>query len=146
LVIGVRDTHTLRTDDTMVAPADTAELLRKMPGANINSNGELTGNAQYRGMHGDRVNVMINGAHISSGGPNAMDAPLHYAPVAALESLTIRHGLTPVRAGQETSGGHVEAVRHSGHLDFSPKVEWTGRAYLGGQSINTGLVGTSSLS
>ena len=42
LVIGVRDTHTLRTDDTMVAPADTAELLIKMPGANINSNGELT--------------------------------------------------------------------------------------------------------
>ena len=146
LVIGVRDTHTLRTDDTMVAPADTAELLRKMPGANINSNGELTGIAQYRGMHGDRVNVMINGAHISSGGPNAMDAPLHYAPVAALESLTIRRGITPVSAGQETIGGHVEAVTHSGDFGFSDKFEWSGRAYLGGQSVNSGIVGSSFLS
>ena len=47
IVIGVRDTHTVRTDDTMVAPADTAELLKEMPGANVNRNGELTGIPQY---------------------------------------------------------------------------------------------------
>ena len=32
IVTGVRDTHTVRTDDTLVAPPDTAQLLRKMPG------------------------------------------------------------------------------------------------------------------
>jgi iron complex outermembrane recepter protein len=142
LVIGVRDSHTVRTDDTMVAPADTAELLKKMPGANVNRNGELTGVAQYRGMHGDRVNVMINGAHVSSGGPNAMDAPLHYAPVAVLESLTIRRGITPVSAGQETLGGHIEAVTYSGEFGDSIQFEWGGRTYLGAQSVNGGLVGS----
>ena len=145
IVIGVRDTHTLITDNTMVAPADTAELLRKMPGANINSNGELTGIAQYRGMHGDRVNITINGAHVSSGGPNAMDAPLHYAPVATLESLTIRRGISPVSAGQETIGGHVDAVTYSGDFGISNDFRWAGRTYLGGQSSNNGLVGSAFL-
>lgn len=145
IVIGVRDTHTLRTDNTMVAPADTAELLRKMPGANINSNGELTGIAQYRGMHGDRVNIAINGARVSSGGPNAMDAPLHYAPVAALESLTIRRGITPVSVGQETIGGHVDAVTYSGDFGTSNDFDWAGRTYLGGQSANNGIVGSAFL-
>jgi len=146
IVIGVRDTHTVRTDDTMVAPADTAELLKKMPGANINKNGELTGIAQYRGMHGDRVNVSINGAHISSGGPNAMDAPLHYAPVAMLESLTINRGIVPVSAGQETIGGNVEAQTYSGEFGDSTGFSFNGRTYLGAQSVNGGSVGSVLLS
>lgn len=146
VIIGARDSHTVRTDDVMVAPADTAELLKKMPGANVNRNGELTGVAQYRGMHGDRVNVMINGAHVSSGGPNAMDAPLHYAPVAALESLTISRGITPVSAGQETIGGHLEAVTYSGEFGDNSEFEWGGRTYLGAQSVNQGLVGSLFLS
>lgn len=146
VIIGARDTHTLRTDDTMVAPPDTTELLKKMPGANVNKNGELTGIAQYRGMHGDRVNVSINGAHVSSGGPNAMDAPLHYAPVAILESLTISRGIAPVSAGQETLGGHVEAVTYSGDFGDSSQFEWAGRTYLGAQSVNSGLVGSAFVS
>lgn len=146
LVIGVQDTHTVRTDDTMVAPADTAELLKKMPGANINKNGELTGIAQYRGMFGDRINVSINGAHVSSGGPNAMDAPLHYAPVALIESLSISRGIVPVSAGQETIGGHVHAQTYSGEFGSSSGFEVAGRAYLGGQSVNNGSVASSLLS
>ncbi len=146
VVIGARDSHTVRTDDVMVAPADTAELLKKMPGANVNRNGELTGVAQYRGMHGDRINVVINGAHVSSGGPNAMDAPLHYAPVAALESLTISRGITPVSAGQETIGGHMEAITYSGDFGDSNDFEWGGRTYFGAQSVNQGLVGSVFLS
>ena len=106
-VVGVRDTHTVMTEDTLVAPPDTAQLLRRMPGANINKNGELTGIAQYRGMFGDRIKVSVNGAQISGAGPNAMDSPLHYAPVAILESLTINRGIAPVSTGQETIGGYV---------------------------------------
>lgn len=103
LVIGVQDTHTVVTDDTLVAPADTAQMLRKMPGANINKNGELTGIAQYRGMFGDRISVAVDGAQISGAGPNAMDAPLSYAPVALLQSLTINRGIAPVSSAQAIS-------------------------------------------
>ena len=62
IVVGVQDSHTVATDDTLVAPADTAQMLRKMPGANLNKNGELTGIAQYRGMFGDRISVAVDGA------------------------------------------------------------------------------------
>jgi len=58
-VVGVRDSHTVIVDDTLVATPDTAQLLRKMPGANVNKNGELTGIAQYRGMFGDRPNPSL---------------------------------------------------------------------------------------
>lgn len=146
LVIGVQDTHTVRTDDTMVAPADTAELLKKMPGANVNKNGELTGLAQYRGMFGERINVSINGTHINPGGPNAMDAPLHYAPVALIESLSVSRGIAPVSAGQETIGGHVSATTYSGEYGASNDFNVAGRSYFGGQSVNSGSVVSTLLS
>src|SRR6056300_595695 len=116
LVLGVQDSHTIVTDDTLVAPADTAQMLRKMPGANIIKNGELTGIAQYRGMFGDRISVAVDGAQISGAGPNAMDAPLSYAPVALLESLTINRGIAPVSSAQETIGGYIQANTYSGEF------------------------------
>jgi iron complex outermembrane receptor protein len=146
IVTGVRDTHTVRTDDTLVAPPDTAQLLRKMPGANINKNGELTGIAQYRGMFGDRIRVSVDGAPIAGAGPNAMDAPLHYAPVALLESLTINRGISPVSAGQETIGGYVEAQTYSGEYGNSGDFEFAGRTYFGLQSVNEGSVASGFFS
>ncbi|MGB0231879.1 MAG: TonB-dependent receptor plug domain-containing protein, partial [Pseudohongiellaceae bacterium] len=116
IVVGVQDSHTVATDDTLVAPADTAQMLRKMPGANLNKNGELTGIAQYRGMFGDRISVAVGGAQISGAGPNSMDAPLSYAPVALLESLTINRGIAPVSTAQETIGGYIQAKTYSGEF------------------------------
>lgn len=145
IVTGVRDTHTVRTDDTLVAPPDTGQLLRRMPGANVNKNGELTGIAQYRGMSGNRMNVSINNAKISSGGPNAMDAPLHYAPVALLESLTINRGITPVSAGQETIGGNVSAETYRGDFTTSNDFELQSRTYFGAQSVSEGVVASGFL-
>lgn len=145
-VIGVRDTHTVVTEDTLVAPPDTAQLLRKMPGANINKNGELTGIAQYRGMFGDRIRVSVNGAQINGAGPNAMDAPLHYAPVAILESLTINRGIASVSSGQETIGGYVQAQTYTGDYGGSGDFEFNGRTYFGVQSVNEGAVASGFFS
>ena len=58
---------------------DTATVLKEIPGANVNSNGPVTGIAQYRGLYGDRVAVSIDQLGVISGGPNAMDTPLFYA-------------------------------------------------------------------
>lgn len=146
IVIGVRDTHTVVTDDTLVAPSDTAQMLRKMPGANINKNGELTGIAQYRGMFGDRIRVSVDGAQVSGAGPNSMDAPLSYAPVALLQSLTINRGITPVSAGQETIGGYVEAKTYAGEFTNSGDFSFDGRTYFGAQSINDGIVASGFFS
>lgn len=146
LVVGVQDSHTVVTDDTLVAPADTAQMLRKMPGANINKNGELTGIAQYRGMFGDRINVAVDGAQISGAGPNAMDAPLSYAPVALLESLTINRGIAPVSSAQESIGGYIQAKTYSGEFGSSADFELAGRTYFGTQSINDGVVASGFFS
>jgi iron complex outermembrane receptor protein len=145
-VLGVRDSHTVVTDDTLVAPADTAQMLRKMPGANINKNGELTGIAQYRGMWGDRISVAVDGAQISGAGPNAMDAPLSYAPVALLESLTINRGIAPVSAAQETIGGYIQANTYSGEFGNSSDFEFGGRTYFGTQTVNEGMVASGFFS
>jgi iron complex outermembrane receptor protein len=146
LVIGVQDTHTVVTDDTLVAPADTAQMLRKMPGANINKNGELTGIAQYRGMFGDRISVAVDGAQISGAGPNAMDAPLSYAPVALLESLTINRGIAPVSSAQESIGGYIQAKTYSGEFGNSNDFEFAGRTYFGTQTVNEGVVASGFFS
>lgn len=139
LVTGISDTSELTTSDRMLAAPDAGELLRRLPGANINKNGELTGIAQYRGMFGNRVNVAINGMPISSGGPNAMDSPLHYAPLAMLEAITLHRGITPVSLGLETIGGSLEASTFKG--DFKgPNFEFNSKIYLGGQTLNNGDV------
>lgn len=146
VVIGVQDTHTVVTDDTLVAPADTAQMLRMMPGANINKNGELTGIAQYRGMFGDRIKVSVDGAQISGAGPNSMDAPLSYAPVALLQTLTINRGIAPVSSGQETIGGYVQAQTYRGEFTDSSDFTFNGRTYFGVQSVNEGTVASGFLS
>ena len=134
------------TDDTLVAPADTAQMLRKMPGANINKNGELTGIAQYRGVFGDRISVAVDGAQISGAGPNAMDAPLSYAPVALLESLTINRGIAPVSSAQETIGGYIQANTYSGEFGVGNGFEFAGRTYFGTQTVNEGMVASGFFS
>jgi iron complex outermembrane recepter protein len=138
-ITGISDTSELITSDRMIASPDAGALLRHLPGANINKNGELTGIAQYRGMFGNQVNVAINGLPISSAGPNAMDSPLHYAPLAMLEAITLHRGITPVSMGMETIGGSLEASTFRG--DFKgTDFEFNSKIYLGGQSLNNGDV------
>jgi iron complex outermembrane receptor protein len=98
----------------VVAPAtgdviDTAELLQRMPGADFNSNGSLTGLAQYRGLFGDRVNVSIDGLRALTGGPNAMDSPLSYASPLLLDHLSLERGIASVWGSTESLGGHINA-------------------------------------
>ena len=87
---------------------DTATALSEIPGANVNSNGSISGIAQYRGMYGDRVAVSIDEHAIVSGGPNAMDAPLSYVSPMITESLVVGRGIASVSSAPESIGGHLE--------------------------------------
>jgi iron complex outermembrane recepter protein len=118
--------------------ADSAQLLKKIPGANVNSNGAVTGIAQYRGMYGDRVNVLMDGIKISSGGPNAMDTPISYIPRAQLESLEIIRGIAPVSSGNETIGGTIRATSTYSRFSESEQLEFHGSVSAGGHSANSG--------
>jgi len=105
---------------------DSAELLTRTPGAAPASNGALTGQTQYRGMTGVRVNVAVDGMHINAGGPNIMDPPLHYAPRALLESLELQRGIASVSSGMETIGGSVSAKTKTSHFTDGPGFELHG--------------------
>ncbi len=135
LVTAEHDTRVFEPAETLDMAPDSAELLRNAPGANVVSNGPLTGMAYYRGMSRFRISSRINGAFISPGGPNWMDPPLSYAPAAHLDTLEIYRGIAPVSAGQETIGGVVNATTWSGSF-ADQGAELHGRMRTGAQSVN----------
>jgi len=90
-------------------PADTADMVKSAPGANVNKNGPLTGIAQYRGMFGSRINVQLDGLNITPAGPNWMDPPLSHVSPSQLEDIQLIRGISPVSAGAESIGGTIRA-------------------------------------
>jgi len=82
---------------------------QRLPGAAALGNGALSGQVQYRGLFGPRLNIRVDGQSIASGGPNLMDPPLHYAPAPLVERLEVDRGIGPVSDGPGLAGG-VNAV------------------------------------
>ena len=118
--------------------SDAAVLLHKVPGANVNSNGPLTGIAQYRGLFGDRVNVITDGATYKSACANAMDAPLSHVPAVLTETLTVKRGIASVSSGIETLGGNIVQKTRSGEFSEDDEILFSGRTANGYNSVNTG--------
>ena len=115
-----------KPDPIVVSQTDSASLLKSVPGANINRNGPITGIAQYRGLFGDRVAVSMDNDAVLSGGPNAMDAPLSYAPPLLLKSLEVTPGIAPVSASQEAIGGHIVATLDRGEFAGTEDTQTSG--------------------
>jgi iron complex outermembrane receptor protein len=107
---------------------DTAEAFSRLPGADRNKNGRLTGIAQYRGMFGDRVSVNIDGLGVISGGPNSMDAPLSYVSPMITEELNLERGIASVASSPEAIGGHVDAKLARGNFGSSESFGVNGMA------------------
>ena len=107
---------------------DSAELLKQLPGANLNANGMLAGIAQYRGLYGDRVAVSLDGLRTTTGGPNAMDAPLSYASPLLLEELKLERGIASVSSAVESVGGHVAVDFDRGHFGDNAAFGFAGKA------------------
>ena len=89
---------------------DTADVLKKMAGANVNRNGRLTGIAQYRGLFGDRINVKVDGAHMQESGPNSMDAVMSHVPASMVDAVVLKRGIAPVSSGIESLGGSIKIM------------------------------------
>ncbi|MEZ5937878.1 MAG: TonB-dependent receptor [Hyphomonadaceae bacterium] len=88
---------------------DVTYLLDRTPGAARVGNGALSGQAQYRGLFGERLNLRVDGQHFGSGGPNLMDPAFHYAPAPLIAALVIDRGVSPVSEGPGLAGG-MDAV------------------------------------
>ena len=131
----------LHTNPT--ANSDSAEILKSIPGANSNGNGPITGIAQYRGMYGDRISIKIDNAPTLTGGPNAMDTPLSYAPSGLLSELIVYRGIAPVSAAQESIGGHMVAKLNRG--EFSSGLAFNNSGYASIQLHDNGNQSTSDI-
>jgi iron complex outermembrane receptor protein len=112
--------------DNTITSADTGELFKKLPGANINQNGPLTSLVQYRGLFADRVNVLIDGVSLAAAGPNRMDSPLGYLPSTQLDNIAVYRGIAPVSSGMETIGGSVSAQSKQAEFGSSDVIEVAG--------------------
>jgi iron complex outermembrane receptor protein len=145
VVRGVHDTRTIEVSEAFVISPDTSQLLRRAPGANVNSNGPLSGIPQYRGMYGPRVGVQLDGMELAPAGPNWMDPPLSYAAAAQLESLKLYRGIAPVSVAQESIGGVVSAVTAQRDFVDGSAMEWSGRLLASGQTVNEGTQAGATL-
>lgn len=127
-VVGVQSTGSaiLNISAADLPVLDSAKLLKKIPGANVNSNGPVTGIVQYRGLYGDRVSVVLDHGPAPSGGPNAMGSPLTYTPPMLLKSIAVHRGIAPVSAAQESLGGHISAGLDRGDFGNSEAFEFSG--------------------
>jgi len=110
---------------------DSGDLIKRLPGANINKNGPLTSIAQYRGLFGDRVNVLIDGIRISQAGPNRMDSPLSYLPSSRVANVALYRGIAPVSSGIETIGGTMTADSKKAEFGTNQTFELHGNAAAG---------------
>jgi iron complex outermembrane receptor protein len=117
---------------------DSAATLKALPGANINSNGPITGIAQYRGLFGDRVAVSMENEAVLGGGPNAMDTPLSYAPPLLLKSIELTPGIASVSRSQESIGGLIEAKLDRGNFSQSSEASISGDIATRYSSVDEG--------
>jgi iron complex outermembrane receptor protein len=117
--------------------ADLANWLASVPGANINSNGPITGIAQYRGLFGDRVATSLDGHPIVGAGPNAMDTPLSYSTPLIVDSMTVYRGIAPVSAGMNTLGGAIDIKMRKAEVMGSDTTQVIGDLQAGYRSNNS---------
>ncbi len=115
---------------------DAAALLKKVPGANVNANGPLSGIAQYRGLFGERVNVNSDGATYKSACANAMDAPMSHVPTSLTETVSIKRGIAPVSSGIETLGGNIIQRTRRGEFAEDEEILFEGKSSNGVNSVN----------
>jgi len=116
---------------------DLADWLTSVPGANVNSNGPVTGIAQYRGLYGDRVAASLDGHPIIGAGPNAMDTPLSYSTPLIVDSMTVYRGVAPVSAGINTLGGAIEVKMRKAETSNNEATEVSGDIQAGYRSNNS---------
>jgi len=104
-----RDDTTDITPGVSAAPSpDSMAAIAQLPGAAVNKNGALSGQAQYRGLAGPRMNVRVDAMRVTPGGLNWMDSPMHYLPPGLTRQVTLTRGIASVSSGPGI-GGLIQA-------------------------------------
>ena len=121
--------------------ADASSLMNSVPGGARNFNGPLSGQLQYRGLSGPRMNVLVDGLPISPGGPNWMDPPLHYLPLSLTDEFRVVRGIAPVSAGAGIGGqvaATIKKIDFGKEASFKPAGDLTIKGHTADDGYNAG--------
>lgn len=127
---------------------DITHLTARTPGGARIGNGELSGQMQYRGLFGQRLNLRVDGQRFASGGPNLMDPVFHYAPASLVAAVVIDRGVSPVSEGPGLAGGADAVFKRIGYgqgpdIDLGYDLTFAGRSVNDGASAG-GVIGAST--
>ncbi len=130
------------------ANVDAAKLMNQVPGGAATNNGPLTGQIQYRGMFGPRINVRVDGMLIHGGGPNWMAPPLHHIPAGLMEELVVEQGIASITTGGGI-GGAATALWKRPDYNSGDGWDFTGDTEAAVGSVDSGtslsaVLGSSS--
>lgn len=89
------------------ATADTAVLLKDVPGFSAYSGGGASSLPVLRGMNDDRIRTVVDGMQITSACGNHMNPPLSYLAAAHVGAIDVIAGITPVSKGGDSIGGTI---------------------------------------
>ncbi|MGE4071039.1 MAG: TonB-dependent receptor [Lysobacterales bacterium] len=126
-----------RIDDSSLAPvrsstADSASLLRDVPGLNLRSAGGTSSLPVIFGLGGDRVRTTVDGMDLIASCPNHMNPPLSYLDPGAIGRIQVYAGITPVSAGGDSiAGSIVVETRGPRFVEAGAAPEWSGEAGFG---------------
>ena len=109
--------------------ADSAALLRGVPGVAVAGSGGRGGLPVIRGLGDDRLRIKVDGMDLIAACPNHMNAPLSYIDPTAVARAEVYAGITPVSLGGDSIGGTV-VVQSAPSLFAAP-----------GQTLLTGTAG-----
>lgn len=152
IVTGTRiDTATTSSVTPETAPlqgGDITYLTARTPGGARIGNGELSGQMQYRGLFGERLNLRVDGQRFASGGPNLMDPVFHYAPAPLVAAVVIDRGVSAVSAGPGLAGGADAVFKRIDYVGTG-ETRFGYDLTLGGRTVNDsisagGVVGLAS--
>lgn len=132
------DPDTLPPPSVAVLPPDAAGIAARTAGGALIGNGALAGQLSYRGLSGERVLGRVNGQRFATGGPNAMDPPLHYAPSILVDRIEVARGVAPVADGPSLAGAVNAVLRETG-FGSGPRLEPIMSAAAQGRSVDEGL-------
>lgn len=138
----------IKPDAAPLQGGDVTYLTARTPGGARIGNGELSGQMQYRGLFGERLNLRVDGQRFASGGPNLMDPVFHYAPSPLVAQVIIDRGVSPVSEGPGLAGGADAVFKRIGYAD-GPEVDFGYDVSLGFRSVNDsftngGVVGAAT--
>ncbi|WP_352257931.1 TonB-dependent receptor [Psychrobacter sp. TB55-MNA-CIBAN-0194] len=94
-------------DNKQVATSDTATILTKIPGINVQSAGGISNLPVIRGLADNRLRILVDGVDSIASCPNSMNSPLSYISPSAVEETTVYAGVTPVSVGGNSIGGTI---------------------------------------